>query len=185
MKKLPNNWNDLTFGDYMKTLSIKDIPEGLTQEQTVVYNMKRSVDLIVLLTGKTAEEINSMQSSVVMGYMKNLSFLGTEIPVTKIKHKAKKVEEITYEDFINYINYTRSENAVLNLPKILPLFIRDLTEDQILSLPTDYVFGCFFLLKKTARKYYRYSLFRTMRQIIRYKIIEMLSCRKKKMKSNS
>lgn len=170
---VPTNWNELMFEDYLKVLDIKEL-EGIDDEfERVRINILRQTQLISILTNKSLEEINNMKQGVVLKAIDSLSFLGKEIPSsTKVKFKPIEAKNVSYDTFCKYLEYSRSPNMISYLPHILSLFYKDLEAEKVMKMPTDEVLQCFFLLKRKLRRYWRISLFKTILQIIKFKIVE-------------
>jgi len=183
VKNTPKKWSEISFEKYLQTLELPEMPDNLTSEQQEVFNMGRSAELLSIVSGASIEQINNSKPNDVIEAFTALNFMQTEMPKVKVKHKAKTTKEITYQNFLDYINYSKSKDSHRYLPDIISLFFNDLKSEDVMKMPTDYVFSCFFLLLKKAKRYWKISLFKTARELMTHLIREAIGKLKLKLKS--
>lgn len=181
IKSLPKSWDELSFGMYLLLLNSKSIEDDYQDDETdsLSKQYQRAKEAIRTLTGASIEEIEQLPLSVTNEALNRLSFMSTPMPKPKVENLIKKVDEITFQNFVDYINYSKNvQSYYQNFTKILPLFT-DITEQEILDAPAHYIFFLVDDVKKKSRRLMRISILSTINKIIKLMMNRMIGKMKK------
>lgn len=181
ISNLPDSWDQLLFKDYLILLSLTDIPSSDNDIDEALNALDRNMSIISALTSVSVEQLENLPFNHIQAASSKLSFLVTEVPNVKIKHKIKSVDEVIFKDYVKYFQLTTNNKTMDHLQYILPMYYHDITEDDVLQMPAAYVLNAFFLLKKYRKRYVNYSIFRTYLRTIFLMLKEKLILIRKKL----
>jgi len=156
---LPGSWDELKLKDFQKLLdvTIKETDEF----EDMFVGMDNMLSVMSKLAGVEVKELEALPFASLQKLLTKLAFIQTE-PAKKFKSsiKWKKLDEITYDDYVNYINLSKA--PLQNLHAIIKTFSKTVfTEEDVLEMSMRDVHTGFFLLRKmllkSIRRMYRQS----------------------------
>jgi hypothetical protein len=147
--RIPSSWEEVTLDKFRQVIALEK--SMMEIEDELIPGETRTIALIAAFTDTTPDVIRSVNFIEVNRMMQKLSFLDHEIPVLQqSKIKWKKVDQITYDDYVTYMRY--SHDLYGNMPIIIKSFALPtikLTEEEINQLSMPEVMTGFFTLRKS------------------------------------
>ncbi len=177
LNKLPQSWEQVTLEQFQKMSSTP-----ITEEGTIFDGMENSIAVMSKLLDVSVDELESMSMIDLATLGNRISFMTTEPQPDKTSPiKWKKVEEISYNDFLVFIQL--QDKQLENLHTFIKTFSHTtLTEDEILQLPITQVIWGFFLFRNQLRQSLKASIKSTRQQLVKHLIKKKLQEFKQKMK---
>ena len=183
IKNLPGSWHELKLFQYQKLTEIL-VHEGEEEsENDLVENgILNRMEVIASLTGTSIETLQAMPMADLSPLFDKIKWLDTPPPVDeRSKIKWKKINDITYNQYITFLQLQDDPLSKLHL--ILKDFsVNEMTEDEILNMPTDEVLSGFFLfknqLKKSLKRSQKWQMM-VLKMLESKKIVQQLLARKK------
>lgn len=169
LEKLPKSWSDITLNQF-QTLSTTPI----TENNDEFDGIDNSLAVIAKLLNISTDDLESLPMKDINLLGNRLAFMVTPPQPAKTSIiKWKKVDEITYNDFISIIQL--QEKPLENLHVFVKNFSKiELSEDEILQLPVTEVLTGFFLYRKQQRQYLKASIRSTKIQLLKTRMKEKL-----------
>lgn len=154
IKRIPTSWENFKLKDYLKCVDIK-ISEGHENEINELFSgLDNTLSVISKLSNVPVETLETMDFAFIQQLGTMLSFI-KELPksVKSSSIKWKKVDEVTYNDFVSFI--TLSKDAVHSMGDIIKTFSKtELSIDEINEMSVAEVYGGFFMLRNYLNKYF-------------------------------
>lgn len=167
LELLPSSWEEVSLRKFHKLM---DVPTVNKEED--FSGIRATLEIVHALTDIPREELNYllMKDFALIG--KKLEFTNTEIPhIESKKFDWKKINEITMDDFIYFLNY--KDDQIRNLDSFILTFNKNkLTREQILELPIGEVLHGFFLYKQYVKKFLN-NLIESEQRKLHLKILKM------------
>lgn len=146
---LPSSWEDFRFEDYLKCIDIP-IKEG----EELTDDLDNTLAVIEAITGVSVKELEDLDMVTISAFANKLAFMKEMPKGGKSSIDWKKVEEITYNDFVSFA--TIQKDAVRGMGDIIKQFSKNgLTDEEINEMSVQEVHAGFFTLRKYLRKYMR------------------------------
>ena len=145
--KLPTSWKQVTIKQFIQ---IHEAEEKIDKENDFAL-VDVSLNVLSVLSNTPIEELEKVSLGTIQKMFNAISFINTS-PIAKTSSiKWKKVEEITYSE---YISLLKIQNDIINnLPKFITLYCKnEVTEEEAMNMSVEDVFTGFFLLVKTYKK---------------------------------
>jgi len=155
LKLLPGSWDELKLKDYLKLFKVKVKETDDIDNQFV--DMDNLLGTLSALTGVPENELEQFPLESVNRLATKILFIH-QLPVDKKpKTRLKKIEELTYNDYVFFVSHAKDVWSVM--PAIIKSFLKDdLTEEQINNFSMQEVHAIFFTLNKRLRKLTRSML---------------------------
>ena len=173
---LPNSWDEITLAQFQKLTSVI-----INEDGNMFDGMDNSISMMSKLLDISVDELEAMSMQDLAAMANKLNFM-----LTPPKEKAtdlikwKKVDEISYNDYVSYIQ--SGDKQLENLHVFIKNFSHTkLTEEEILRLPITEVINGFFLFRKELQKYLKASIRLTIFQVIKLYLKKKWKEFKKKM----
>jgi hypothetical protein len=150
IEKIPTSWEEVTIRDY-EALSEISITEN-SEADNLFVGIDNTLKVLSYFTETSIEELEKLPMTEITSMSKRLDFMMQPVKTEKkSKIKWKKVEEITYNDFILYQQF--SADFFKNLHLLIPAFSKEkISEEEVLNLSVVDMTTAFFFLKKLAEK---------------------------------
>lgn len=177
LNKLPSSWEQVTLKQFQDLALIP-----ITEDGTIFDGIENSIAVISYFTGLSIDELESM-SMIDLGKLGNkLNWMVTPPESTKESIiKWKKVEEISYSDYLTFIAF--KDKQIENLHVFIKAFSHTtLSQEEILQLPTTECVTGFFLFRKQLRQSLKASIKSTKIQLAKQLVKQKLHTFKQKMK---
>lgn len=148
IKQLPGSWGELTLQQYQRLGTFA--PE-LNPENPLDL-LDKYTHIISLLSGVAVDELESLPFTEMTRLIQKVAFMNNPPePAKGSTIQWKKLNEVSYDDFITFINL--SQQPLENLHTIIKAISKiELTEEQVLKLSMEEVMTGFQLLQKLAKK---------------------------------
>lgn len=165
LEQLPASWEQTTLEQFQKLTSIE-----LTEDSGAFNGVQNSLEVISKLSGVSVEDLEELPMKDIQTLGSKISFMVTPpVPAKTCQFTWKKVDEITYNDYVNFIQL--QDKQIENLH----VFIRNfsttkLTEYEILQLPITEVITGFFLFRKQLQSYLQTSILLTKTRLVKFKL---------------
>ncbi|WP_322518608.1 hypothetical protein U0033_26525 [Chitinophaga sancti] len=176
IKNLPSSWKELKLKDYLKIVDVSLIEYTNDIYGADFVKLDNAIRILSSLTGLTVDEIEKLPMSYVNQMVAKISFMD-KLPSERIKppFKIKRIEQITFEEYISFLNYTHKPELIFsNLPNIIRQFsITPFTQEEVENLNMEDVLSCFFLSKKQLMTSLNNSIRQTVMRLIKLKMIEV------------
>lgn len=158
LNKLPGNWHELKLSQY------QTLTDTLISESEDFAGVENTIRVISKLTDESIDDLESLPMKDISTLAKKLEWMLN--PPTKVKTniKWKDVEEITYNEFITFLQI--QNEPLKNLHIIFKVFAKNkMSDDQILDMPTDEAVHAFFLFRMKLKKFYQHSIRETKKKL--------------------
>jgi len=177
LETLPKSWNDVKLKDYLRLTTLEDIdtPEGIitTELDEHLTGIDTSLALLSKLLEVSTDELELIPMIQMLELINQVSFLNTLPEAGKSKLQLKKIDELTYSDWVAYENLMKE--PFQNMAALLSIFDRDKKEPEYyLNLPMPDVINSFFLLKKNSVKYMKSLKVSLLKKIAKQRMKEGL-----------
>jgi hypothetical protein len=162
INSIPSSWDTLTLRQFQKIIDIVPV-----EEDSLFVGVNNSMKVIAALTGRSEEQISSMDIPTVTAMAERLNFMLTEPDKRgKTVLKWKQVDKITYNEYVTFL--TVSKDPLHNLHTLIQAFsTNDLTDEQVLNLSMQEVHVGFFILVRHVRKYVKHLiLIKSLRMLL-------------------
>jgi len=163
-----HSWETLPFNKYLELTTLEQSENELTN----------GINLVSIINDIPIEEVEKMGIAEYQKMVSTLEFLQEQPDLDKVKTKwkLKNIDKITMQDFIQFEN---EKTDTANIPSILAM-MTNVSENEILSLPTDTVLKGFFLLNKHLNRYINRSACSLAVRVNREKLLNKLLFWRKK-----
>lgn len=167
---LPSSWYEVSLKQF-QTLVTSEI----TETDDLFNGVTNTLEMVSKLTGIESKELENLLMRDITEIANKLSFTNEE---PKPKKESiivwKKVDEITFNDFITFTQIDETKRL-----ENIHVFIKNfstskLSDEEILNLPITEVITGFFLLRKQLNKYLRSSIRSTTYRVVKLLIVQKL-----------
>lgn len=154
LKQLPSSWDEITLEQFQKLTSVV-----IAEDPTIPFTgIDNTLGVISQLTGLSVDELENLPMIDLQRLAAKMSFItSAPSPAKKSFLEWKKLEDITYNDFVTALQM--QQDQFNNLHKYVKMFTTNkLTEEEVLQLPITEVHTGFFLFRKELKKYLKCSI---------------------------
>lgn len=177
LNDLPKDWNELRFEQYRKILDL-----GVTETDEVddlFVGQINAIKTISALTDISVEELSGLDYDILIPMVKRIEFTLT-VPDFNKKHSIiqwKKIDKVSYDDFTTYMMLTKSPDDYFKniIPIIKSFSVNELSDEQINQMSMMEAYAGFFTLNKYVSKYFKNTMLRLFRKLVRQLIVEFLT----------
>jgi hypothetical protein len=157
IEKIPTAWKDVKVKDYQKLSEIVVTESG--ELDNLFVGIDNSIKVLSAFTGMTVEELEALPMNEVTQMSKRLDFMLTLPEINKKSIiKWKKLEEITYNDFILFNQF--GNDFFKNLHLLIPAFSKTkISEEEVLDMNLEDMHTAFFFLRKHVIKSLKRTVF--------------------------
>lgn len=157
-EQLPGSWDEMYLKDYMRLLDIQ-IKEHDPETDNLFVGVDNIIEVLSELTDISVDELESVPFHQIQPMVEKLSFILTPPePLNQSTINWKKLEEITYDNFVTFLKL--SADPLHNLPQIIKGLAKDKwTDEQIANMSVTEAHTGFFFLRKYLRKYLKHTVF--------------------------
>lgn len=169
---LPSNWSELKLHQFKKMLDLEVSEDG--DFEGLFDGVDNTLKVLSVLSGIEIEVLESMNIKDVQAMANKISFISKEPDIKGYKNliKWKKIDEVTYSDYVTFI--TLSNEPFKNIELIIQSFsLNKLTNEEINNLNMLEVHSGFFLLTKQLKKFLLNTTRRTATKLAKQIIIQM------------
>lgn len=153
LNQLPDSWETFTMEMFMKT-SKSTINED---SNDILAGIENSLEVVSKITNIPVEELEQLSMFDIQKIGKQLDFMTKPFNPDELSTiDWKTLEEITYDNYIQFLQV--SEDTLANLNVFIKSFAKNMTDDQINRLNIKDVISGFFLLKSYVRQYLKRSI---------------------------
>jgi hypothetical protein len=169
LEKLPSKWNDIKLYQYKK---ISDLT--INESDDPLDGVDNTLSVIASLLDIPVEELEALPMKNIQAMASKMAFIAeAPKPTGKSPMKMKTIEQITYNDYVTYIQL--SSDPIHNMTQILKTFSTDgLSEEEIDGLGMEQAMNAFFLLRIIGKTYINSFTLRIKFKLIRVKIKEKI-----------
>lgn len=165
LNQLPGSWQEFKLKDFQKIVDVE-----VTEHDNSISSFvgaDNTLKVISKLTDVALEQLEELPIYQVAQLSNKIGFISQlPEPDKKSSIKWKKLEEITYDDFITYQQL--QSKALQHLPVLIKAYSKDaMTVEQIGELNMLDVYTGFFLLRKAVKKSVKRSLTSSTLQLIK------------------
>lgn len=169
LKLLPGSWDELKLKDFLKIVDV--VVKDTDDMDNLFVGLDNMVSVISVLTSVSVKELEEFQLESVNRLVSKISFIQNQPKPAKTSIQWKKLEEISYNDYVFYIS--QSKDLLHNMPAIIKTFSKaELTEEQIKDLSMSEVHAGFFTLNKQLKKSTKSMLRQSLRALAKNKVKE-------------
>jgi len=155
--QLPTSWESMKFSDYNKCMNVP-ITEAVDDEDDQRFSsVNNSYKILSALTGEPFKYFEYIPYANIVPLIQKINFMFTEPKAGEFKHtkKVKKMEEVTYNEFVEFLQLFK--DPVNNMAKIVALFTykqdgSKYTEEDVNNFSVAEVYSIFFTLNKLSQK---------------------------------
>lgn len=172
IKQLPSSWSELTLKQYQQLSEVVISEEDEDEIQNLTIGQDNTLKVISMLTGVPIEQLEELPFHDLAVLASKLAFMQKPPePAKKSSIQFKKVDEISYNDYITFL--ALAKEPFKNLHIIIKAFNKsNLTDEQIQELGMDDVMQGFQLLQRYVNKYMRRIIRCTALKLIKQTAVE-------------
>ncbi len=172
VEKLPGSWDELKLKDYQKFTEIEVSEQD--EFDGLAIGVDNTLKVISTLSGVSIDNLEQLSYAALQPIAAKIAFmLDVPKPGKESSIKWKTLEEITYNDFITFMQL--SKEPFVNLHKIIKAFSKiEMTEEQVADLSTQDAVTGFFLLRQQNRKFFNNSIKSSAIKLFKQTIRELL-----------
>lgn len=169
LDKLPSSWEEITLKTAIKYLNVEmEFPVDGDEFEKIQIGLNNIYKTIAVLTDISIEEAREIPKQWIDKMAVKTAFMNTNpIPKKESKIKWKGFDEISYDDFISFIQL-QNEQWIDKMPTVIKAFSKNkLSEEEILEMNMLEVHTGFFLLMRQLKKSIRRMKIQTSNQLIK------------------
>ncbi|MBN9295371.1 MAG: hypothetical protein J0I41_00100 [Filimonas sp.] len=170
-KSLPGSWSEMKLKDF-KRLDLENLEDLEGTELSA--SASKTLKILSRMLDISAEALGEFNAAEINKLTTKLNFFSTQPTVTKTSLKWKALEDITYNDFIEYALI--SQQPLENISRVIQIIsVRKLDEEEINNLNMEDVFAGFFLLRQSLQKSTLSMLNRSAIKLVKIKLRNLIS----------
>ncbi len=166
-KKLPTKWSEIDLETFLKLQKIK-----INNDDTI-GGIENTISQLSVFLDTSIEELQGLSMIELIELAQVISFTNELPNSNKTSIKWKKLEDITYDNWVSY-NYYK-EDILNHLDQfILDFSLNKYTKEDVLKLSIEEVYTGFFTLIHTLKRFTKRSKMRTIFQLVKLWIISKI-----------
>jgi hypothetical protein len=158
---IPSGWDNMKLSTYLKFSDII-----IKEDETDIFNgFDNTLMIVSKITNIPFKELEKLPMGDVIKIGQKINYISNLPKVKRSKLKWKELNEITYDDFITFLQV--EEKTLSNIHTFIANFTKNkLTEEEVLNMSVEEVWSGFFLFKKKLMKSLNISIVLTKMKAI-------------------